>query len=167
MKKIILAFLVIFVANLGCKKLDDGDKPCACSPVMEPPLTLIIKGANDVDMLNPNSANAFSSNDIKLYYLDTNGTQRQLTFYIKPNFTVDNNKFDFYQLHSSEIVRLATSLTKDFYLKLGQNEPFKINIEKNKDSFKLAKLTVNGVEKLPETGAISKYIPNIYYLDFN
>ncbi|MDQ8004076.1 MAG: hypothetical protein REI64_04690 [Pedobacter sp.] len=62
---------------------------------------------------------------------------------------------------------MATSLTKDFYLKLGQKDPFKINIEKNKDSFRFAKLTVNGVEKQPETGIISNYIPNIYYLQVN
>lgn len=166
MKKIILAFLVVFVANLGCKKLDEGDRLCGCSPVTEPPLTLVIKGANGVDILNPASANAFSSNDIKLYYLETN-VQKQLTFYIRPNFTVDNNKFDYYQLNSSDIVRLATSSTKDFYLKLGQREPLKINIEKIKDSFKFTKLTVDGVEKLPETGAVSKYLPNIYYLDVN
>lgn len=169
MRKTLLALLIVFVANFGCKKLDEsnGGGLCACSPVSEPPLTLVIKGANGVDLLNPATIGYFSNNDIKLYHLDESGAQKQLNFFVRPTFSYDDEKFDYYQMHSTEIIRLATSVTKDFYLKLGDGEPLKINLERIKNGFKLGKLTINRVEKLVETGAISKYMPNLYYIDIH
>ncbi len=165
MKKFLIILSVIFIANLGCKKLDKGDRLCGCSPATQPPLTFVIKGANGTDLLNPATVGYFSNNDIKLYQLEENGAQKQLNFFVRPNFSNGVDKFDFYQIHSAEIMRLAISLTKDFYLKLGDKEPLKINLERVKDDFKVSKLTINGVEKTAETGIITKYMPNVYVIE--
>jgi len=164
MKKFILAFLVVFAANLGCKKLDDGDKPCACSPISEPTLVLVLKNASGADVLNPVTSGYFSNNNIKLYYLE-GGVQKQLNFFVRPSFSYGAEKFDYYQLHSSEIIRQHVSGRKDFYLKLRDNEPKKINLEIATDKqFSIEKVLVDGMVATPEKGAVSSYVQHMFYV---
>lgn len=166
MKKFILAFLVVFVANLGCKKLDDGDKPCACSPVSEPPLTLIIKGTNGIDMLNPTTTGYFTAANIKLYYQNA-GAEKQIIFRVGQPFIYGNGaaeKFEFYQLQSSELLRLAASANiPEFYLKLGNGTPLLLKVTVQAGTAKVSALTVNNVAAIAETGDVKKLNPNIFY----
>lgn len=165
MKKFLIVILAIFLANLGCKKIDDGNRLCACSPVEEPALVLVIKNSEGVDLLNPINSGYFSNNQVQLYQRNENGSLKQITFYIRPPFSYGNEKFNYYSLGSSEIIRLTNSINQDSYLKLGNNKPIKINIERAENSFSLGKLLINGVEKGAETSAVSNYVRNIYYIE--
>ncbi len=165
MKKFLIVVLAVFLANLGCKKMDPGNRLCACSPVEEPTLVLVIKNSEGTDMLNPVNSGHFNNNQVQLYQQNENGSLKQITFYIRPPFSYGNEKFNYYHLGSSEIIRLSNSINQDFYLKLGNNEPIKINIEKVENNFSLDKLLVNGQEKNAETGTVSNYIRNIYYIE--
>lgn len=167
MKKFVLAFLVVFIANLGCKKLDKGDRLCGCS-YDESLLTLVIKDTNGVDMLNPATNDYFNKGSIKLYYQNA-GTEKQINFGIRQPFEYYGNatteKFEFYQINSSELLRLASiENSPDFYLKLGNATPLLLKVTVEKGTPKVTKLTVNNVEASLETGDVRKSNPNIFYI---
>lgn len=165
MKKFLFVVFIVFLANLGCKKLDEGDRLCACSPVTEPTVVLVVKNAAGTDMLNPATAGYFANNNIQLYYLD-GSTQKKLNFYVRPSFSYGNDKFNYYQLHSSEMIRQSLTANKDLYLKLGSNEPLKLRLELVTDTrYQVAKLLVDGKEATAEKGNVTSYVQNIFYIN--
>jgi len=165
MKKFLFVVFIVFLANLGCKKLDEGDRLCACSPITEPTVVLVVKNGAGADMLNPTTAGYFANNNIQLYYLE-GGTQKKLNFYVRPSFSYGNEKFNYYQLHSSEMIRQSVTANKDLYLKLGNNEPLKINLELIADKkYQVAKLLVDGKEANAEQGNVTSYVQNIFYIN--
>jgi len=165
MKKFIAVLFVVFVANFGCKKMDEGNRLCACSPIQEPTLVLVLKNAENMDVLNPNTNGYFATNNIQLYYQEEGETQKQLNFYIRPSFSYGNEKFDYYQLYSSEIIRKATTANQNFYLKMGNNEPIKLNVEfDGNQKYLVSKLLVNGTEADAEKGGVVNYVRNIFYI---
>lgn len=168
MKKILFVLFVVFATNLGCKKMDTGDRLCACSPITTPPLTLVVKGANGVDMLSPGTNGYFAVNNIKLYYQD-GSTERQIQFRLNPPFSYGNaanEKFEFYQLHSSDLLNFLSSANPpNVYLKLGSGEPRQIKATMSDQKYKVAKLVVNNVEATAETGAVKNVLPNIFYFN--
>jgi hypothetical protein len=163
MKKIIFVFAVLFIANLGCKKMSDTDTLCACSPVMKPFVSLVIKNSADLDLLNPSSNGGYKEKQIQLYLKDSNGNNKQVSFRINPSFTYGNEKFNYYQLTSIEIIDLAKSIDDTFYLKLGDNQPIEINLQV-KNQAKVEKLIVDKKEILAETGNEAKYFLSLFYL---
>ena len=164
MKKFLIVMLVVFVANLGCKKLDKGDGLCACSPTVEPTLVLVVQNGQADDLLSPATDGYFSNQNIQLYYIES-GTQKKLDFYVHSSFTYGNEKFKYYQLHSSALIRQSLTTNKDIYLKLGGNEQLKLNLEFSTDKrFEVAKLLVNGKEAVSEQGAVKSYLQNIFYI---
>jgi len=169
MKKILFVLFVVFVANLGCKKMDTGGGLCACSPVQTPPILLVIKGANGVDMLNPATNGSFASSNIKLYY--QNGTtEQQIEFNINQPFAVGNStteKVEFYQLRSSYLLDLLSSKNPpNIYIKLGNGTPRQLKATMvSGQKYKVDKLLVNDVEATGETGAVKNIVPNIFYFN--
>ncbi|RZL40836.1 MAG: hypothetical protein EOO93_30675 [Pedobacter sp.] len=164
MKKFLAVLIIVFLANLGCKKLDDNDKVCACSPISEPTVVLVVKNATSADMLNPTTTGYFANNNIQLYYLE-GGSQKKLNFYVRPTFSYGSDKFNYYQLHSSDIIRQSLTDNKELYLKLGSNEPMKLALELGVDKkYQVAKLLVDNKEAVAEKGNVSSYVPNIFYI---
>ncbi len=141
MKKILIVLSLLFIINLGCKKENiGGGGLCACSPITPPPpLSLVIKNNADVDLLNPKTTGYFDKSQIQLYARDANNAIKQISFEIRQPFTYTANlKLDYYQLISSEIPYLAKSADQTFYLKLGDNMIYELNL----------KVTNNIVDKL-------------------
>lgn len=164
MKKFLAVLAIVFLANLGCKKLDDNDRVCACSPVSEPTVVLVFKDAVGADMLNPATPGYFANDNIQLYYLE-GGSQKKLNFYVRPSFSYGNDKFNYYQLHSSAIIRQSLTDNKNLYLKLGSNEPMKMTLELVADKkYQIAKLLVDDKEAIAEKGAVASYVPNLFYV---
>ncbi|SFG90020.1 hypothetical protein [Pedobacter insulae] len=168
MKKFLIAFAIIIVAHLGCKKQEIGERgPCACSPLSYPYLSLVIKNAAGEDLLNLKTNNSFTVNHIKLYVLDANGQTKNVDFGIRPPFSYGSNQFTFHQLHAQNIVALTASTNGTFYLQLGDRTPYKLNLKLNTTTSKIEKLLVNEVEAPIENGSLQGYTDgNIFYLEF-
>lgn len=163
MKKIIFILLVLFIANMGCKK--ENPDICACSPVVYPTFGLVIKNSTNADLLNPVTNGAYSKSQIQLYQKDNNGNNKNIDFVINQPFSSRGQKFDYYHLVSAQIATLANSIENTFYLKIGNNEPIELNLYINKSKAKIEKLLVNKNEVPMESGEVSKYFLSIFYLN--
>ncbi len=165
MKKILIVLMVIFIANLGCKKANiGGGGLCACSILSGPSLGLVIKNNNDIDLLNPKNTGYFDKNQIQLYSKDANNVIKQLNFDIRQPFTYTNSlKLDYYQLVSWEIPLLSKSIENTFYLKLGDSKLYELNLKVN--STNVEKLLIDKTEATKEfqTGN-DPYINSIFRL---
>jgi hypothetical protein len=167
MKKFLIALTLIIVANLGCKKEEIGEKgPCACSPVTYPYLSLVVKGSAGQDLLNSKTAGSFSTGQIKLYTIESNGSTKNIDFGIRPPFSYGSNQFTYHQLYSQQIIALMASTTGAFYLKLGEREPYKLSLKMSTTAGKIEKLMINDKEAGLETGELQTYSAgNIFYLE--
>ncbi|MGE6219704.1 hypothetical protein ACQKCH_07735 [Nubsella zeaxanthinifaciens] len=166
MKKFLFALTFIFAINLACKKIDDPNPICACSPVQLPTLTLVLKDANQLDLLNPNNQGAYLSKDIKLFYLDAAQAEKNVNFYLRTPFSYGSKMFNFYQLHSSDILKMAAeNSTQVFTLQVGAKK-FKLKITlDDKLKYKVNQLWVNDVSVPMETGEVSSFVPNMFYIN--
>ena len=157
--------MVIFIANLGCKKAGvGGGGLCACSPISTAPLILVIKNNADVDLLNPSTSGYFDKNQIQLFSKDANNVVKKIQFEIRPPFSFGNNqKIDYYQLTSYEIPNLAKSIESTFYLKLGDNKLYELNLKVNNNL--VEKLLIDKTEAAREVQpATNSYFDGIYKL---
>lgn len=152
MKKILMVLLVLFIANVGCKKTGiDGGGLCACSPIEGTYLSLVIKNANGVDLLNPATAGYFDKAQIQLYTKDANNAIKQLNFQMRYPFpSTSKTSLNFYQVSSYEIIGLAKSIDNTFYLKLGNDKLYEINIKLTADNRFIEKLLINKAEATRE-----------------
>jgi len=160
MKKFIIACLVIFTASIACKKEDiGGGGLCACSPIAETTLQLAVKNAAGQDLLDAKLSGSYTEKQIQLFQKDSNGNIKQIQFNISPPISFDSQKFDFYQIRSSQIARLALeNATQVFYLKLGDREPLEISLSVNLDKRKVEKLVIDKKEIPAVSGGISNYL---------
>ncbi|TCC92086.1 hypothetical protein EZ428_10160 [Pedobacter frigiditerrae] len=169
MKKFTIAFAVLFVIIFGCKKIDEnnGGGLCACSPVQSTAyLNLVIKNAGGEDLLSSTTTGSFSQSQILLYSKDANGIIKQISFSIRPPFSYGGNQFDYYQLMSQEIAILAKSIDNTYYLKLGNQAPYEVNLQVNSNLSKVEKVLIDKKEVPKETGKVATYYGmNIYYLN--
>ncbi len=165
MKKFLIILSAIFMIGLGCKKENiGGGGLCACSPITYPPLSLVIKNSADVDLLNPKTTGYFDKTKIQLYAKDTNHTIKPINFEIRQPFSYSaNQKLEYYQLISNEILLLAKHIDQTFYLRLGDNKLYELNLKVNNNV--VEKLLIDKAEapKEIQTGT-SSYIDSIYRL---
>lgn len=164
MKKILFVLVLIFITNLGCKKVTNGGGLCACSPITyETSLGLVIKSSTNVDLLNPKTIGFLDKNQIQLYVKDANDVIKKINFYIRQPFTYTNDlKMDYYQLVSSEISREAKSIDHTFYLKLG-DKLYELNLKVNNRA--VEKLLIDKKDAPKELpNANSEYLNSIYTL---
>ncbi len=167
MKKFLIVLAMIIAANIGCKKIDiGGDGLCACSPISYPSLSLVIKNSIGADMLNGKTPGSFAVNQIQLYAMESNGTKKNINFSIRPPFSYGTDQYIFYQIYSEQIVALATSATSNFYLKLGDNREYKLNLQVNSASKRVEKVLIDDVQANIETGAVANYsYSKIFFLE--
>ncbi|WP_293307258.1 hypothetical protein [Pedobacter sp. UBA5917] len=165
MKKILIVLVVIFIANLGCKKANvGGEILCACTVAGGPTLSLVIKNSTDVDLLSPATAGYFGKNQIQLYSKEANNVIRQISFDIRPPFTYgDNLKVNYYQLISSQITLLSKSIDNTFYLKLVDGKLYELNLKVNNNV--IEKLFIDKTEAPREIQTSNNsYLDGIYRL---
>ena len=164
MKKFLAAFLLIFIVNLGCKKMDvGGGGLCACSLMPQPILSLLIKNSANADLLNSATTGYFDKSKIQFYYKDANNLVKQLNFGISQPFTYSNDlKVTYYQLVSYEIGMLAKNINT-FYLKLGDGKVYELSLKVNNTV--IEKLLIDTVEIPKEFPTITTSpISSIYTL---
>ncbi|QIL38734.1 hypothetical protein G7074_05210 [Pedobacter sp. HDW13] len=165
MKKFLIILSVIFIVSLGCKKENiGGGGLCACSPVINPPLSLVIKNSADVDLLNPKTKGYFDKTQIQLYSKDAKNMIKQINFEIRQPFAYTANlKIDYYQLISSEIPYLSKSIDQTFYLKLGDNKLYELNLKVTNNIVEKLLIDKTEAPKEIQTGTNS-YLDTIYRL---
>jgi hypothetical protein len=165
MKKILIAFAVLVVVNLACKKLSDHEPLCACSPVSYPGFNLVVKNAAGTDLLDVALAGAFKKDQIQLFQKDAGGTIKQIEFQIRLPFSYGNDKFAYHFLQSYEITRLMSINGQQFYLKLGDQPAMEISFVGNNGTKLLEKVLINQKEIPLETTGAAQYIGPIFYLN--
>ncbi|RZK42973.1 MAG: hypothetical protein EOO90_04780 [Pedobacter sp.] len=163
MRKFLIALVLIIVANLGCKKEQIGDGICACSPATGPSVFLVLKNAAGADLLDTKIAGSFQASQIELTHLKADGSRVPVRFVIRPPFSYDGEKFQYHQLTSEELARLATSVNEKFYLKLGNGPTYEVNLNRDANT-RVEKLLVNQVE-VPSEAALKKYV-DLFYITF-
>jgi hypothetical protein len=167
MRKFLIALALIIVAHLGCKKEEIGEKgPCACSPIIYPYLSLVVKGSAGEDLLNSKTTGSFSTGQIKLYRVESNGSTKNVDFAIRPPFSYGSNQFTYHQLYSQQIIALMASSSDAFYLKLADSAPYKLSLKLSTTTGKIEKLMINDKEAAVEAGDLQSYSSgNIFYLE--
>ena len=163
MKKFLIVLTIIIVANFGCKKEQIGDGICACSPVSYPYLSLAIKNNMGQDLLSAGIAGAYTSDQIQLFQKNNNGTIKLLKFHIRPPFSYGNDQFKYNLLFSEEIIMLTKTMDQTFYLKLGDQPAFELNLQLHTTSKKVERLLINKNEAILDKGSVAAYL-NIFYL---
>lgn len=164
MKKFVLVCIVLFIANIGCKKSNiGGGGLCACSPIVGPQLLLVIKNTVGEDLLNDKTTGAYTKDKIALYRKDVEGKDIPVNFFIKPPFDYGNEKFSFNQLHADNIGFVQKTTDKTLYLKLGDSKIYQLNIELNQNSYSVEKVFINNKEAEKDKGNVAK-VTTIFYL---
>ncbi|WP_316804086.1 hypothetical protein [Pedobacter nototheniae] len=163
MKKILITLAVLFIINLGCKKIEGGGL-CACSPAVGPSLSLTIKSSTEADLLNSTTAGFYGKDQIKLYSKDANNVVKQISFTINQPFTYTNDlKVTYYQLHSYEIASLSKNIDNTFYLKLGDDKIYELNLKVT--SSLVEKLLINKTEAPKEfPNVTASFLSSMYSL---
>jgi|SRR5215217_1053679 len=142
MKKFLVCFVLLFI-GISCKK---DLQLCGCS-VVEYTFHLSVQGANDQDLLAPNAAGGYTADQIKLYYKEGNDL-KPLDFIIRPPFSYGQNvdiKYDFYQLHSSEIMRYRLAGKTGFYIKLGDDAPLPLSFDLDQNNNTAGNVKINNI----------------------
>lgn len=157
-----MACLILFVANVGCKKMNvGGDRLCGCSPVRLPELNLVIKNSADADLLSDKVATAYTKDQIQLFRKDVEGKDVPVNFNIRAPFEYDNKQFKFHSLAAS--LHFLNGKDETFSLKLGTKlHELKINL--NEGKYALAKLMIDGKEA-PKDAELAKYVPIFYLIE--
>lgn len=165
MKKFLTICVILFITNLGCKKMGiDGSGTCACSPVKGPELYLVIKNNAGEDLLNEKTTGAYTKDKIELFRKDVDGKKIPLNFGIRPTFLYGDKKFNFNQLFSGDIMFLQKTGNNIIYLKLGADKVYELNLELHKEFYEIAKITIDKKEAEQDKDTFGKKIP-IFYLN--
>lgn len=108
---------------------------------------------------------SFAKDAIQLYYKEINGTERKISFSIRPPFLYKlNTNFAYSYLNSEEILRIANAGVTSFYLKLGNQTPHELTIVFNQDT-SVDRLLIDGKEVQKEITDIRYYFTgNLFYL---
>lgn len=152
MKKILIALIALLVMNSSCKKAEDTGIVCDIPPPASY-LSLVIKNNNGDDLLSDTIAGSYRKEQIQFYKKDANGTIKLMNFTIRPPFSYNtpyttNESFKYSQLATNEITVLAKSINDTFYLKLGNDKLYKLNLKVN--NYRLEKVLIDHQEAVLE-----------------
>lgn len=167
MKKFLIVSVMLFIASVGCKKMDiGGDNVCGCSPVTEgPELNLVIRNSAGQDLLSTSSATAVTKDQIKLYRDEGNGNIRQIPFEILPPFSYGEEKFGSNYLYTRSVQWNSSTQTDVIYLKIGDDEPYELTIRmKPEGRFSVHTLLINQKPAAKGEGNLAKF-KAVYYLN--
>jgi hypothetical protein len=162
MKKLLVVFAIIVSLNLACDK-----RMCGC--FNPPPLTfnLVVRDAQDKDLLNPAMAGGFSKEKLKLYKVEADGSHTPLKFDINKPIPTGNTKINYYQLVSPDLATFERShpntgyYTKVAYLQFGSETPYKVDLAYDQRHHKLD-LNLNGIE-VPKDEKMLPFLNTLFY----
>lgn len=164
MKKFLFICAILFIANVGCKKMNiDGGGLCGCSPTTGPTFQLVIRNSFGEDLLNSKTSGAYSIDKIELYRKDVTGKVVPVNFSIRPPFSYGNESFSANSLYSADINYLFQASDKSIFLKLGGSKLYELTLQLNQQSAKVEKLLIDQKESEKAKGTIENYA-TIFYL---
>lgn len=165
MKKFMIACLILFIANVGCKKMNvDGGGLCGCSPVAAPSLNLAVTNAAGDDLLSDKTTGAYAKDKIQIYRKDAAGKMTAVYFDIRPPFSYGDEKFKYNTLYISGIQYNQDTKTDVIYLKLGDDQPLELSMQlKPEGQLSVQQLLIDQKEALKEAGNITKFV-SVFYL---
>jgi hypothetical protein len=159
MKKFLIILMVIFIADVGCKKENiGGGGLCGCSPIVGPYLNLAIKNSAGADLLNSQTPTAYTKENIEVFRKDANGKAIPVNFSIMPEFGYGNEKFNFKTLHVYLDAVPLQSGDFIFYLKLGGTKVYTLDL-----NMSMQKLLIDSKEAERDKGTVAQFT-TIYYL---
>ena len=166
MKKFMLVCAILFIANVGCKKMNvDGGGLCGCSPVESPEFNLAIRNIAGDDLLSNSSSGAYNKSNIQLYRKDAEGKAVPIVFSIRQPFSYGDEKFK-YNLLSTSDLRFNPETQKDvIYLKLGDEPPYELTMQlKPNGRYSVQQLLIDQKEAEKGEGNLAKFV-SVYYLN--
>lgn len=161
MKKFLIALAVVLTGAFACKKVVDNGGLCACSPITGPEMLLVVKSTANADLLNSQTAGAYTKEQIQLYRKDAQGAAIAMPFYLRQPFTYGNDTFTFNSLYIP-LSAFKGSPETPFYLKLGDKE-YKMTLQLKQDKFGVDKLFIDDKEAEKATGTLATYT-SVFYL---
>lgn len=163
MKKFILICAILFVVNVGCKKMNvGGEGLCACSPITGPELNLVVQNAAGLDLLASTNTGSYTKEKIELYRKDSEGKVVPLNFGIRSPFSYGDEKFSKNFLFSNDLRSTSTNGSSILFLKLG-DKVYELNLVFNKEKFDVDRLLIDNKEVEKDKGTVSNYL-SIFYL---
>lgn len=163
MKKFLFVCAIIFIANLGCKKNNiGGGGLCACSPIVEPELHLVVKNKAGNDLLSDKIAGAYSKEDIKVFQKTPDGKETPVNFTVRPPFSYGDEKFNFSSLMVG-LNFLRNSAGSKILLKLGDSKSYELSFALNEGMYDINKLLIDNKEAEKDNGKVSTFV-RIFYL---
>ncbi|WP_442588255.1 hypothetical protein ACSBL2_19635 [Pedobacter sp. AW31-3R] len=165
MKKFIFICAILFIAGVGCKKMNiDGGALCGCSPISNgPDFKLVIKNEAGEDLLNEKTTGAYTKDKITFFRKDESGKKVPINFAIRPSFSYGDEKFDDYQLYTNDVFHFLKKDNKVAYLKLGDGKEYELSLELEEGKYTVSKLFIDQIEAEKATGNITNYA-QIFYL---
>ena len=165
MKKFFLLLVVIPSIHLSCTK-------CGCD--MPPPLTsrsifsfnLVVKNIAGQDLLNPEISGGYKKEEIKLYNQKADGSKKAITFTINKPLIAGNDKLDYFQLNSSQIMPSQGEKKDITYLQFRDETPYIVdllttsNFGGNRSDF--MELSIN-YEQIERDVTLKEYINALFY----
>lgn len=163
MKKFLFICAILFIANLGCKKNNiGGEGICACSPVSEPELRLVVKSSTGTDLLNEKITGAYSKDEIKVFQKSADGKETLVNFSIRPPFSYGEEKFNFNSLLVG-LNFLKNTTNSKILLKLGDSKLYELSFALNEGKYDITKLMIDNKEAEKGEGTVNNYV-RIFYL---
>lgn len=133
MKKLLIVCAILILSSVSCKKI------CACDPA-QAYLFLAVRNAANQDMFNPSTPGYYTKDDILLYTEGLNGQINPVAFYLNPPIA---ERLGDYQIRVSSI-RTVVHHGPEVYLKLGNKNPYILNITISKDGRKIDRFLIDG-----------------------
>ena len=163
MKKFLLICAVLFVVNVGCKKMNiGGEGLCACSPMRGPELNLVIQNEAGLDLLATANTGSYPKEKIQLYKKDAEGKVVPLNFGIRSPFSYGDENFTKYFLFSNDLRSSSATGNSIIFLKLG-DKVYELNLLFNKEKFDVDRLLIDNKEVQKDKGTVANYL-SIFYL---
>ncbi|WP_118195901.1 hypothetical protein [Albibacterium indicum] len=129
MKKIAIVSMIMFMAMMGCMKSEIVEPGiCACSPVEPPGISLVVQNEAGDDLLNEDRDEFYSKEEITVFGVDKNGKQVDMVFSIRPPFTYEDIKFEYYTVVLPHVYGLKNEFNNKMFIRFGDNDPYELKI---------------------------------------
>lgn len=129
MKKIAIVSMIMFMAMMGCMKSEIVEPGiCACSPVEPPGISLVVQNEAGDDLLNEEMDDFYSKEEIAVFGVDKNGKQVDMVFSIRPPFTNEDIKFEYYTVVLPHVYGLKKDFDNKIFIRFGDNDPYELKI---------------------------------------
>ncbi|RYG22169.1 MAG: hypothetical protein EOO07_00635 [Chitinophagaceae bacterium] len=124
MKNFILLLIIIANIQLSCCKC--GPPPKFSGPIFS--FNLVVKNLSGEDLLNPASVGGYKKDEIKLYNQMVDGSKKAIVFTVNKPLTASNQKLEYFQLHSTQILPQTGNKKDVTYLQFRDETPYVIDI---------------------------------------